>query len=306
MKQAYLITAYKDFDQLYELAKFFSRTAYVLIHVDVKSRSIKDADIARLNSLDGCEAFSSQSIRWGSFHHVEAITELMMRALMKEDVGYIHLLTGEDFPLFSAEELDERFLGDDHIYMSYIPPEELPREVRVRYRYKNIMANQNLKNKALWQIQNLAGKLQEKRGWVRDSIGPFPETAVYKGLVYISMPREAAAYVIRFIAREGASFWEDLKSCQVPEEFFFQTIFMNHDGWKEKIVNKELRYMDWSRGDGSSPAYLVKEDLENILKARGEGCCFARKFHPRQSKELRAELRNLIGIKQLHKTRYLW
>ncbi len=291
-KQAYLITAYKDFDQLYELAKFFSQTAYVFIHVDEKSKSITDAQMEILNRLEGCRTVRSYSIAWGSFHHVEAILQLMLMALMKEDVGYLHLLTGEDFPLYSAGQLDARFLTDEHIYMSYIPPQDQPPQVTVRYRYKNIMANKNVKNKVLWKVQDLAGKAQEAMGSVRVSIGPFPADRIYKGLVYISMPREAAAYVVRFISSgDGAAFWEDLKHCQVPEEFFFQTIFLNSDEWKEKVIDQELRFMDWTKGDGSSPAYLGEHDYNEVMQAREEGCCFARKFHPYQSKTLREKIR---------------
>ena len=47
MKQAYLITAYKNFDELYELAEILSKTAYVFIHVDEKSREITDADVVK-------------------------------------------------------------------------------------------------------------------------------------------------------------------------------------------------------------------------------------------------------------------
>ncbi|MCR5283264.1 MAG: beta-1,6-N-acetylglucosaminyltransferase [Lachnospiraceae bacterium] len=291
MKQAYLITAYKDFDQLYELANFFSETAYVLIHVDAKSKSITDAEIEILNRIPGCEAFRSQVIRWGSFTHLEAIAELLVRALKKEDVGYLHLLTGEDYPLFPAKALDERFLGSDRIYMSYIPYAEFTDAVRVRYRYVNLMANRNLKNKLLWLLQDLAGRLQELLGRVRVSIGDIPESRLYKGLVYISMPRDAAAFVIRYIATEGASFWKGLKTCQVPEEFFFQTIFLNHKPFSEQIVDQELRYMDWSSGDGASPVYLGPESFEQIEKAREEGKCFARKFHPYLSAGLREKIR---------------
>ena len=297
MKQAYLITAYKDFDQLYELAKFFSATAYVFIHVDQKSKTITDNEIRILSAIENCEAFSSYSIAWGSFHHVEAIVELMVRALMKEDAGYMHLLTGEDFPLLSSEQLDQRFLGDQHIYMSYIPPRDQPETVRVRYRYRNLLANRNLKNKVLWQLQNIAGRVQEMTGNVRVSIGNFPESAIYKGLVYISLPRDAAAYVIRFLSKEGAAFWEDLKHCQVPEEFFFQTIFMNSPEFRDRVIDKELRYMDWSKGDGSSPAYLGEGDYDRVKEAREQGCCFARKFHPYQSKELRIKLREITENK---------
>lgn len=65
MKQAYLITAYKNFDELYELAEILSKTAYVFIHVDEKSREITDADVEKLNRLPGCEAIREYRIVWG-------------------------------------------------------------------------------------------------------------------------------------------------------------------------------------------------------------------------------------------------
>ncbi|MCR4690351.1 MAG: beta-1,6-N-acetylglucosaminyltransferase [Lachnospiraceae bacterium] len=295
MKQAYLITAYKDFDQLYELANFFSETAYVLIHVDGKSKTITDDQIKKLCEIPGCSAFRGFSVAWGSFAHLRAILALMIKALMLEDVSYLHLLTGEDFPLYSARELDQRFLNSDRIFLSYIPPEKLPKAVKVRYRYRNLMVDKNMKNKVLWVIQDLAGRAMEKQGKVRRSIGPFSEKKIYKGLVYISMPAEAARYVISFITREGAGFWRDLKTCQVPEEFFFQTVFMNHEKWSQAVENRELRYMDWSSGDGSSPSYLTEKDYEKVLAARKEGACFARKFHPEKSRILRKKLEKCIA-----------
>ena len=288
MKQAYLITAYKDFDQLYELAKFFSATAYVFIHVDQKSKTITDNEIRILNAIENCEAFSSYSIAWGSFHHVEAIVELMVRALMKEDAGYMHLLTGEDFPLLSSEQLDQRFLGDQHIYMSYIPPRDQPETVRVRYRYRNLLANRNLKNKVLWQLQNIAGRVQEMTGNVRVSIGNFPESAIYKGLVYISLPRDAAAYVIRFLSKEGAAFWEDLKHCQVPEEFFFQTIFMRGPYSEQRTGN--LTFINW-KSSRRHPEILTIKDLR-LLQEKSAEFCFARKFKYPDSFELISKINN--------------
>ena len=87
MKQAYLITAYKNFDELYELAEILSKTAYVFIHVDEKSREITDADVEKLNRLPGCEAIREYRIVWGGFAHVQAIVKLMAMALSKEDVS---------------------------------------------------------------------------------------------------------------------------------------------------------------------------------------------------------------------------
>ena len=290
MKQAYLITAYKNFDELYELAEILSKTAYVFIHVDEKSREITDADVEKLNQLSGCEAIREYRIVWGGFAHVQAIVKLMAMALSKEDVSYMHLLTGEDFPLLTPEQLDEKFLTSDQIFMDYLTPEQLPETVTKRYQYYNWFTDQNVKNKILWQLQNMTVKVQKKAGICRKGIGPF--TRIYKGLVYVSMPREAAAYVVSFVAKHG-EFWDDLAVCQVPEEFFFQTIFMNDKNWREHVVNKQLRYMDWTKGDGSSPAYLTLEDYD---KVKASGCAFARKFHPKQSEILRDRLREDLGI----------
>jgi len=290
MKQAYLITAYKNFDELYELAEILSKTAYVFIHVDEKSREITDADVEKLNQLPDCEAIREYRIVWGGFAHVQAIMKLMAMALSKEDVSYMHLLTGEDFPLLTPEQLDEKFLTSDQIYMDYLTPEQLPETVTKRYQYYNWFTDQNVKNKILWQLQNMTVKVQKKAGICRKGIGPF--TKIYKGLVYVSMPREAAAYVVSFVAKHG-EFWDDLAVCQVPEEFFFQTIFMNDKKWREHVVNKQLRYMDWTKGDGSSPAYLTLEDYDKI---KASGCAFARKFHPKQSEILRDRLREDLGI----------
>jgi hypothetical protein len=256
------------------------------------SESITDEQIRELNRIPDCCAFRMYRIAWGSFRHVEAILALMIRALLKEDVGYLHLLTGEDYPLFLVSMLDAAFLGNEHIYMDYILPQDLPPEVTVRFRTRNILVNANIKNKLLWQLQHQAGKWQEEKGKLRDGIGGFDAGSIYKGLVYCSMPREAAAYVLRFVSRTDPSFWEDLKTCQVPEEFFFQTIFMNSREWKDKVKNRQLRYMDWSKGNGSSPAYLTEADYSAVVKARKDGYCFARKFHPVRSKTLREKLKN--------------
>ena len=288
MKLAYLITAYKDAGSLFELAEMFAKNAYVYIHVDQKSRTITDEDIEKLNHISGCTAIRKYDIKWGGFNHVKAILELVMMVVANSDVSYIHMLTGEDFPLVSPEKLDAQFRDCDNIYMSYIKPEDLPETVTVRYRYYNWFQDKNVKNKVLWSLQHMTVKLQKLCGVFREGIGEF--TRIYKGLVYISMPKEAAAYVVEYLARHE-EFWEELYKCQVPEEFFFQTLFMNHETWSHQVVDRELRYMDWSKGDGASPAYLTEEDYD---KVKASGCLFARKFHPELSKGLRERLKSEI------------
>ena len=285
MKLAYLITAYKDAGSLLELAEMFAQSGYVYIHIDKKSRTITEEDIEALNRIPNCVAIRKYDINWGGFNHVKAILELVMMAVANEDVSYIHMLTGEDFPLVPLQQLEEEFLSCDRIYMTYIGPENLPETVTVRYRYYNWFQDRNVKNKLLWSVQDMTVKLQKFCGVCREGIGEF--TRIYKGLVYISMPKDAAAYVVEYVACHE-EFWEELYKCQVPEEFFFQTLFMNHETWSQQVENRELRYMDWSKGDGASPVYLADDDYEKI---KASGCLFARKFHPELSKGLRNRLR---------------
>lgn len=291
MKQAYLITAYKDYGSLKELAELCTKTGLCLIHVDAKSKTITDEDIAALNEMPGCRAVREFDIKWGGFAHVQAILKLLCMALEDREVSYLHLLTGEDFPLVSPARLDELFLGDrkDAIYMDYLRPEELPVTVTKRFRYYNFFQDRNVKNKFLWLLQDFTVKLQKLIGVDRKGIGEFEASRIYKGLVYISLPREAAAYVVSYVSSHGA-FWDDLKKCQVPEEFFFQTILMNDEKWRGHVVKQELRYMDWSKGDGASPCYLDMEDYDKVMQARADGCLFARKFHPQTSKTLRERI----------------
>ncbi len=293
MKQAFLITAYKDADSLLELADMLAATGYVYIHVDQKSRTITEEHIEKLNHIPNCAAIRKYDIKWGGFNHVRALLELVLMAVANQDVSYIHLLTGEDYPLMPVEELDREFADSDRIYMTYIEPENLPETVTVRYRYYNWFQDRNIKNKALWMLQHMTVQLQKLVGVFRQGIGEF--NRIYKGLVYISMPKDAAAYVIEYVAGHE-DFWDDLYRCQVPEEFFFQTLFMNSNKWSERVVNRELRYMDWSRGDGASPSYLVPDDYETVMES---GCVFARKFHPEISKPLRDKIRAEVHEKEM-------
>lgn len=287
-KQAYLITAYKDFAAVYELASFLCENDLVFIHVDKKSKDIGSAEMAKLNQLPGCRAVSIYFIPWGGYAHIQAILYLMKMAVSKEEVSYIHLLTGEDFPVMSPKRLHEKFVDDKHIYLSYIAEEDFNEAVRKRCRYYNFFQNRNVKSPLLWQVQNMTVGLQKLFGVYRESLGEFKR--IYKGLVYISMPKEAAADLLRYV-RIHPEYEEDLYRCQIPEEFFFHTLLLNEGfcrgKWKKLVVDRELRYMNWERGDGGSPVYLEERDYEEI--ASGD-YCFARKFHGKESEPLKKKI----------------
>lgn len=284
MKQAFLITAYKDFESLYELAAFLVQTACVYIHVDMKS-GITSAQIGKLNALKGCHAIKKYRIVWGGFGHVAAILELLGQAVINDEVSYIHLLTGEDVPLKTMQGLDQAYLEETRIFMDCIQSADFSKEVQKRCLYYNLFADCNVKNPLLWQIQNLTVLLQKLIGVRRKQIGEFPMERVWKGLVYISMPKDAAEYVVSY-CEEHPEFLKGLEKCQIPEEFLFQTILMN-SSFAKRVCKNPVRYINWEKGDGGSPAYLDLTDLEPIKEGEYD---FARKFGRGISDELRERL----------------
>ena len=76
---------------------------------------------------------------------------------------------------------------------------------------------------------------------------------------------------------------KDLYSCYLPEELFFQTLFMNSKDWKDRIIKDNLRYTDWHKRNGSIPAVLDMSDYDKIAAST---CCFARKVDSKISWDL--------------------
>lgn len=289
-KQAYLLTAYKDFDAVYELASFLCKEDSVYIHVDKKSAQLSETELEKLNALANCVAYKEFDIAWGGYNHVKALLSLMKKAVENPEVSYIHMLTGEDYLLMPPSKIHELFLEDEHIYLSYIAESDFNEAVKKRYYYYNFFQDKNVKNKILWLIQDFTVLLQKMIGIKRKGLGEFEE--IYKGLVYISMPIATAKDILAYLI-DHPEYERDLYRCQLPEEFFFHTLLLNDKfcggKWKRRIVDRELRYMNWERGDGGSPVYLDDSDFEELAKSN---CVFARKFHGKESAALKERIRN--------------
>ena len=118
--QAFLITAYKDYEQLYELVTYLAENNKVFIHVDRSSKEILPQHVEQLNGIYNCEAIATRDIFCGSFTHVEAIMDLMKLAVKDKDVTYMHLITAQDFPVVSLDEIERRFENSDQIYLDYM------------------------------------------------------------------------------------------------------------------------------------------------------------------------------------------
>ncbi len=270
--QAIIITAYKDPEMLYRICEKFNKDGYrIFIHID--RRYAGNFDIKRLKAYKRTEVYSKYKISWGSIKHLYTIIALMKRALRHDDVKYLHIISGQDYPVNSIEHAED----NEHIYMTI---SAVPQE---RYRQYNFCQKLDQRKRVTEYLYRGSVRLQRIFGINRTHIGRFNE--IYKGVIWCSMPEEAARYAIETAKEDNGAFLKDLYTTYLPEEFFFQTIFMNSPEWRTKVIRNNMRYEDWNERDDdrSVPVVLDERDYDAV---KYSGAWFARKMDSQRSGEL--------------------
>ncbi|PJM74044.1 glycogen branching protein [Bifidobacterium primatium] len=276
---SFVITAYKDLENLERLIGRLQARNNVFLHIDASSSMIRDEDVARFNELPNVYAEKRYAISWGSYKHLLSLLGLTRKAIEHTEAeGYIHLISGQDIPIRSDEEFEEFFSGNRHIYMDCRTIEEMEPHQRAMYQWKNRLWRYDYWNKVVHALRNVDIALQKTLHLANDNFGG--ERNLAQGLVWMSLPVEASQYVIDFVDGHPR-FMRDLYQAQIPEEFLFQTVLVNSP-YAGNIVSDNLRYMDWHKRNGSLPAYLDESDYS---KAMESGCFFARKIDSGISKE---------------------
>lgn len=270
--QAFLITAYKNQDQLVRLIQSINENALVYVHLDKKSKALS---LQKLNALQlkNTQFVSEYKISWGGIDHLLAILLLINLALADERVTYLHTISGQDIRVCPLKELEQRFNTSNEIYMTCTNSKNFPHQIKERYQH-HIITSHYFPEKTLVRILNYCYiSLQKCFHYEWHTIKPFDD--IYKGMIWCSMPRDAAQYAIDFSTKNPV-FLRYLKHVSIPEEFFFQSIFMTSE-YKKNVTPRNLRYTDWTKRNGSMPAILDETDFDKIVKG---DYIFARKIDP--------------------------
>ena len=263
---AMIITAYKDFAALERVLYALTRRALCFVHIDAKSAITKE-QTARLDAMENVRAIRKYAVNWGSVKHLHALLDLCRMALEDARVSHLHLISAQDFPVISADEFERFFDGDDSLHMQYLHTADYP-ELRHRYEHFHFMHLLNYRDMSE-SAQNWVGRIDR---W-QDKLRIRRKLSVPgKGLVWLSLPRAAAAHVIS--APQNKKLLRKLKYTYIPEEFFFQNAFAGTP-WQEKITGNELRFSIWDEPARGLPAVLEEKDMERI---DASGCMFARKI----------------------------
>ncbi len=268
MKQAYLILAHKNPQQLLNLINVLDHSnCFFLIHVD------KKVDITKFVCL--CTNRSNIwfcrdriCVNWGGFSQVRATLKLIDDLLtLKWPVNYVHLLSGQDFPIQTNEEIISFFsCQNGQNFIDYFP---LP-----RYDWD---MNGGLDNLHYWWYIDDMGYDEAKKEYLSQCKDKpkrsYPlNIQPYGGSQWWSLHIDCVSY-IGSICKKGNPIYDHYEYTHVPDEMFFQTVIMNSPH-KYKTVRENYRYYDWSGGPGH-PLILTKNDYFKLVESKK---IFARKF----------------------------
>lgn len=272
---AALVTAYKDFDMLERLVlRLQSLGMRVFVHIDKRSAGAQEV-VARTRAL-GAEAYSWYPVYWGSRSHLGALLRLMCLVIKDPNLSYVHTISGQDYPIKSAAVFDA--ICDGRIFMDSEPLASMPERYRERFGRYHIRDLLDPFFRVPARLDDAAVRAQRILGVHRQRTRSHRN--ISKGLVWLSMPAEAARFCCE--SDPAKQLWRELRLTALPEEFYFQTL-LNQSPFADRIEPDNRRYMDWLPRDGSRPAVLNISDYATLKNSHA---LFARKLDSRISRSL--------------------
>ncbi|GEM66221.1 hypothetical protein SF1_42030 [Sphingobacterium faecium NBRC 15299] len=253
INNAFLIICHKNEVQICELIKTIltQKHNHCIVFCDLNftiKKTLKKLSItqARVEIIH-----SNFKIQWGEFSMVRASLILLEKAYNSQNnFKYFHLISGQDFPIKSIREIANFFKNNDRIYIDYFM---LPRK-----------DGQWFPNGGMDRYINN----NPNKHYIPNNI-----KSLYGGSQWWSITRESVLYIFNYLD-SNPSYLTFYKDTFIPDESFFQTILLNSEKLNKKIVNNNLRYIDWESGP-TYPKILMNMDFWKIVQS---DCIFARKI----------------------------
>lgn len=262
--QAVLILAHRQPNQVISLAKKLSKAFVVYIHFD-KKMSLSPEDEQILKKLDNVNYFSKYDIKWGSFSIVKATLALIEKALANPAVNYLHLISGQDWPLKDVNKIAKFYRENPKIYLNYWPAsgavkshEKLIWWAKLYYNYDQV--NRRTKFGKVYHRLIIPAQL----GLRIDKLKKYHvlENKIYIGEQWFDIPRDALEYALKKFRENGK--WEKIFSTSFCSDEFWLPTMLHGSEYEEKIDKNIHRYIVWEKRHGSRPAILDETDLSSI------------------------------------------
>lgn len=280
--QAVLILAHKNVDQTIELAQKLRNSFEVYIHYDKKCK-LSEKQRESLDHLK-IKYYSKFDVKWGSFNIVRATIFLMEKALENKKNTYFHLISGQDWPIKSVNEIYAFFENTNKIYMNYWPALDVKKSGEPEIWWTKYYFNYNTINR-----RSVFGKFYHRFLLLGQTIlrinklkkYNIKEDQIYAGQEWIDIPRNALEYALN-VYKNDRRMYKIFSTSFCSDEIWLQTILCNSK-YKSRISKNIHRYIEARKKNGSFPAILDEDDYKKIISSN---CFWARKIEFPVSKGL--------------------
>ena len=239
IKIAYIVLCHKNAGQINKMIKKLdSKNCDFFLHIDKKS-SIEE-DIIKNNHIFVLPNDKRIDVKWGDISMIDATVNLMESVFTsKIKYDYIWLISGQDFPLKSSQEIIN-FL-EKNKGKNFIEINKFERENTIKKRYElyfpNWMRSKNFFVRCLKMgYINIAlhlGTLLDRKNILNVDF--------YYGSQWWTLTYECAKEIYDILLK--GEYIDYYKGSLVPDESIFQTIYMN-SRFKDKYYDK-LTYVNW-------------------------------------------------------------
>ncbi|MEE1281418.1 MAG: beta-1,6-N-acetylglucosaminyltransferase [Acutalibacteraceae bacterium] len=269
-KHAFLIMAHTDFSLLEKLIVLLDNPYNdIYLHIDKNSNKDLLPDFSLKHSK--LTVIPSISVNWGG--HSQIICELnLLKCAQPNKYEYYHLLSGVDLPIKSNQYIHNFFkqnTGKEFMYINQVcsENENLHFLERIKYYYffQNIIGRNSGRIIRIYEIlQDISLKVQK---YLKIDRSKKANIEFYKGSNWFSITNNLATFLIENEHQIKKIFSNTL----CADELFLQTLAMQSP-YKDNIVCRNFRYIDWERGN---PYTFQLEDYASLLSSDN---LFARKF----------------------------
>ena len=273
-RHAYLILAHKNPRQVCKLVELLDDSRNdIFIHIDKKSRQKgwKDlrAEKAGLYVLE-----NPISVNWGGTSGMKSELLLLKKALATSRYDYYHLISGQDLPLKSQDEIHRFF--DENQGKEFLNLWEMGEHARARFELVTLFPEGESKF-YIHAVNKIGKMIQKSLGYKRKG------DVEYKfGSNWFSITDDFA----RYVADHEQWLLKTFKNINNCDELFLSTLIWNSPYRKNLYRDDEasirdkndsfMRYVDWDReGCYRHPWIFREEDFDTLMSVPH---LFARKF----------------------------
>ena len=275
MKVAYLIMGHKEPTQILRLiAALRDSAAFFVVHIDKRA---SDEVYSPLRDYAAAHPEVHLATRvlcyWGDFGIARSMIECISTTVRSGlDFDYAVLLSGQDYPIKTGIQIKE-FLTKNK-GSEFIESFQLDKPNRWTSHGGPYQAMNRVQYWTLF-VRSRHVHLRIPR---RFPFGWRP----FGGSQWWGLSRDCVHYLDNTL-RTKRKVVRYFRHVFIPDESLFQTTIANEPRFSSRIVNDDLRHIDWER---PNPKYPRTLDMEDFDRLRSSPRLFARKFEIERSKEL--------------------